>query len=62
MSQFWRISVVTGAGLFLETCAFYLIIKMISGALDQSEAALPFWLVFVTLLWSFLVSMYVQTF
>lgn len=62
MSQLWRVSVVTGAGLFLETCAFYLIIKMISGALHQSEAVFPFWLVFVALLCSFLVSTYVQTF
>ncbi len=61
MSQFSRISAVTLVGLFLETCAFYLVIRMASAAFHQSEAGLPFWLVFLSLLLAFLLSLYVQT-
>ncbi|MCI0782002.1 MAG: hypothetical protein J4N93_11965, partial [Chloroflexi bacterium] len=61
MTQFWRGSLVTTAGLFLESCAFYLIIKLLSTVLNQSAAALPFWLVLLGLIWSYLLSFYVQT-
>lgn len=60
MSQLWRISVVTGVGLFLETCAFYMVFLLVSGALNLDEASLPFWLVFLTLIWAFLMSGWVQ--
>ena len=61
MSQIWRISSVTGATLFLETCALYLLFGIIGNSLQQPEAVLPFWLVFLALVWAFLLSMYVQT-
>lgn len=61
MSQFSRISAVTLVGLFLETCAFYLVIRMASAAFRQSEAGLPLWLVFLSLLLAFLLSLNVQT-
>jgi uncharacterized membrane protein YwzB len=61
MSQFWRNSAITGVGLFLESCSFYLLIAIISAALQQREAALPFWLVFLSLGWAYLLSFYVQT-
>lgn len=61
MSQFWRASAVTGAALFLEAVGASLAIALcatVSGALD---ANLPLWLVFLALLWSFILSLYVQT-
>ena len=61
MTQFWRASLITTAGLFLESCTLYLIIKLISAALNQGNTALPFWLVFLGLLWAYLLSFYVQT-
>ena len=61
MNQLWRSSAVTGVGLFLETCAFYLVIRLISAALGQFEAALPIWLVFLAVLWAYVLSLYVQT-
>ena len=61
MNQLWRNGAVTGVGLFLESCAFYLVIKLISGGLGQSEAALPIWLVFLAVLWAYVISLYVQT-
>ena len=60
MSQFWRISAITGVGLFLEACAFYLAFVLASGFLGLHEASLPFWLVFLALLWAFLMSGWVQ--
>ena len=60
MSQFWRISAITGVGLFLEACAFYLIFVLASEAIRLSEASLPFWLVLLTLIWAFLMSGWVQ--
>ena len=61
MNQLWRNSAVTGVGLFLESCAFYLVIKLISAGLGQSMAALPIWLVVVAILWAYVLSSYVQT-
>ena len=60
MSQFWRSSAATGVGLFLETCAFYLIIGIVSATIQMAEAGLSFWLVFLSLLCAFLVSKYVM--
>ena len=62
MSRIWRSSAVTAVDLFLETCAFYLVIKLISFGLQQPTAVLPFWLVFIVILWAFLLSHYAQTF
>ena len=61
MNQLWRNSAVTGVGLFLESCAFYLVIKLISAALGQSVAALPIWLVALAIFWAYVLSSYVQT-
>jgi hypothetical protein len=61
MSGFWRNSATTGVSLFLETCAFYLVISVISALVGQTESALSFWLVFVALLWAFLLSGYLQS-
>lgn len=61
MNQLWRSSSVTGVGLFLEACAFYLVITLASNGLGQLGAALPIWLVFVVILWSYVLSLYVQT-
>ena len=61
MSQFRRASAITGAALFLEAAAFYLVITMVSAALQLPAAGLPFWMVLLALVWAFLLSMYVQT-
>jgi hypothetical protein len=61
MSQSWRTSAVTAVGLFLETCAFYLVAAIVSAALDQPRAGLSFWLVLLALSWAFLLSGYVQS-
>ncbi|MDP6548750.1 MAG: DUF4129 domain-containing protein [Dehalococcoidia bacterium] len=61
MRGFWRTSAVTGVGIFLETCAFYLVISAVGALVGETDAALSFWLVFVSLLWAFLLSGYVQS-
>ena len=61
MSQYSRTSAIIAVDLFLESCAFYLVFKIISSGLDQAAAALPFWLVLVAVLWAFFLSHYVQT-
>ncbi|MDP6228545.1 MAG: DUF4129 domain-containing protein [Dehalococcoidia bacterium] len=61
MSGFWRTSAVTGVGIFLEACAFYLVIAIVSALLGETDAALSFWLVFTALLSAFLLSGYVQS-
>jgi hypothetical protein len=61
MTQFWRNSLQTGAALFLEACAFYLVFSIITGIIQLSDAKVPFWLTFLALLWAFLLASYVQT-
>ena len=61
MSKFWRTSALTGAGLFLQTCAFYLLFNIISQGAHQSMAGISFWLVLLALVWAYLLSFYVQT-
>ena len=61
MSKFGRSSVLTGVGLFLEGCALYLAFTIISNLIALPEARIPFWLTLLTLLWSFLLSLYLQT-
>ena len=56
-----RGSVLTGVGLFLEGCALYLAFTIISSLIALPEARIPFWLALLTLLWSFLLSLYLQT-
>jgi hypothetical protein len=61
MSQFWRASIITGTALFLEACAFYLIITIASIGLQVPGVRFPFWLVPLALVWAFLLSFYTQT-
>ena len=61
MSQFWRISAVTSVGLFLEACAFYFAISVAAVAIQLPEAGLPLWLVFLGLLSSYFLSVWVQS-
>ena len=61
MSKFWRNRAITGAGLFLETCAFYLLFGIISEVVHLPMAGLSFWLVLLALVWAYLLSFYVQT-
>ena len=61
MSPLSRTAAITGASLFLEVCAFYLIFGMAGNVLGQPQAVLPFGLVLVALLWAYVLSLYVQT-
>ncbi len=61
MSQFWRTSAITGTALFLESSGAYLVIAVFTALINTSAARLPWWLVFVTLAWAFLLSLYIQT-
>lgn len=61
MSKFGRGSVLTGVGLFLEGSALYLTFTIISSLIALPEARIPFWLTLSTLLWSYLLSLYLQT-
>ncbi len=61
MSQFWRASVVTSVGLFLEACAFYFAISVAAAAIQVTEAGLQIWLVFLALLSSYFLSIWVQS-
>ena len=61
MSKFWSTSAITGAGLFLETCAFYLLFGIISEGTHLLMAGLSFWLVLLALMWAYLLSFYIQT-
>ena len=61
MSKIWRTSTIAGAGLFLETCGFYLIFRMISQGAHLPEAGLSFWLVLLALVWAYVLSFYIQT-
>jgi hypothetical protein len=61
MSQFWRNSLIIGIALFLETCAFYLVFTIVTTIIQLPEAGIPFWLVFLALLWAFILSWYIQT-
>ena len=61
MSQFWRASAITGTALFLESTGAYLAIGVITALSNTMGARLPLWLVFLALLWSFILSLYIQT-
>jgi len=61
MTRFWRTSVLIGVALFLETCVFYLAFSVATTIIQLPEARVPFGLAFLALLWSFLLSMYIQT-
>ena len=56
----WKTSSITGAGLFLETCAFYLVVKSVGIMFLQPQAVPPFWLVLLVLGWAYVLSSYVQ--
>ena len=61
MTQFWRNSLLTSVALFLETCTFYLVFGIVTSLIQLPEARVAFALTFLTLLLSFLLSMYIQT-
>ena len=61
MSQFWRVSAITLTALFLEATGAFLAFSMFTALTNTAEARLPLWLVFLALVWSFILSLYVQT-
>ncbi len=61
MSQFWRVSAITLTALFLEATGAFLAFSMFTALTNTAEARLPLWLVFLALVWSFVLSLYVQT-
>ena len=61
MTKFGRNSVLTGVGLFLEGSALYLLFAIITSVISLPEIRIPFWLALLTMAWSFLLSLYLQT-
>lgn len=61
MSQFWRTSAITGAALFLEAAAAYLVIGLLALLTNTTLARLPLWLVLLALAWAYILSLYIQT-
>ena len=61
MSQFWRTSAITGAALFLEAAAAYLVIGLLALLTNTALARLPLWLVLLALAWAYILSLYIQT-
>ena len=61
MSKFGRGSILTGVGVFLEGSALYLAFSIVSSLIALPDARIPFWLTLLTLLWAFLLSLYLQT-
>ncbi len=61
MSQFWRVSAITLTALFLEATGAYLAFSMFTALTNTADARLPLWLVFLALIWSFVLSLYIQT-
>ena len=59
MSRSWRNNSVTAVALFLEACALYLIFVTAAALIDQPVRALPFWLVLLALVWSFVLMSYI---
>lgn len=61
MSQFWRSSAITGAALFLEAAAAYLVIGLLALLTNTALDRLPLWLVLLALAWAYILSLYIQT-
>lgn len=61
MSQFWRTSAITGAALFLEAAAAYLVMGLLALLTNTELARLPLWLVLLALAWAYILSLYIQT-
>lgn len=61
MSPLLRTSLVTGVVMFLEACGFYLIFNIVGVAVQQRLPVLPFWVVWLGVVWAYLLSLYVQT-
>ena len=59
MSQSWRNNSVTGVALFLESCALYLVFVTAAATLNQPAIALPFWLVLLALVSSYVLMSYI---
>ena len=59
MSLSWRNNSVTAVALFLETCALYLVFAALGAVLNQPGIVLPFWLVLLALVSSYLLMGYI---
>ena len=59
MSRSWRNNTVTAVALFLEGCALYLIFVAVAALIDKPQIVLPFWLVLLALVLSFVLMSYV---
>lgn len=59
MSRSWRNNSITGVALFLECCALYLVFLAAAAIIGQPGIVLPFWLVLLALVWSFVLMSYI---
>ena len=53
MAPHWRTRVITGAALFLEGCALYLIIAVVAGLIKVPQLQMPFWLTALAMVWGY---------
>ena len=51
---------ITGAALFLESCTLYLIFSMVTQLTKLEELKMPFWLVAVSLVWGYCLSLWIM--
>jgi len=61
MNRSFRNNFVTAVALFLETCALYLVFMAVCPILGQPGIALPFWLVLLALVSSYVLMSYILT-
>ena len=61
MRPYSRTRVITGVVLFLESCALYLVIAVVSHLSNVEQLQVPFWLVLVALVWGYGLSSWVLT-
>ena len=61
MGRFTRSAMIVFVALFLEGCAVYLVCRLIANVLQLPEAAIPLPVMALAMIWSFILSWYVQT-
>ena len=59
MRPYWRTRAITGVVLFLESCALYLVISVVSHLAKVDQLPMPFWLVAVALAWGYSLSFWI---
>ena len=61
MSRLSRNNSVTAVALFLESCALYLVFVALGAVFNQPGIVMPFWLVILALVSSYVLMSYILT-